>query len=280
VIDAWDKCEDIARGVIILALHPAIAESVGPAKTVKEIWAEIKDKYGKPGSSGIYLEFKKMLGTEIPSNTNRSLALEILGNGFAKLKALGCEIPKKIQVLLYMSKLSSPDLDRIAQDVGATPNLDKVDIRELEWLIRMSWEQWSSKKAPQQATKVSAVKPSFREPQSSEQQGEKPKKKSLRGGKKKAAKTIQEEQPTASGSAQDGYAQLTSPAFTSQLASPAFFVACSLEQRISNILPIVPPAPSPTVFSYFFSMGHGWYEGDEVPWVMDHTTPYDRLYDP
>jgi hypothetical protein len=124
-VDAWDECEGIARGVIILTLHPAIAESVDSAKTVKEIWAEIKDKYGKPGPSGIYLEFKKMLGIEIPSGADPSLALESLGNGFAKLKALGCEIPAKIQVLMFMSKLSGPGLDRITQDVGATSDLDQ-----------------------------------------------------------------------------------------------------------------------------------------------------------
>jgi hypothetical protein len=53
----------------------------------------------------------------------------------------------------------------------------------------MTWEQRSSKKAPQ-AAKISAVKPSSGEPQFSEQQGEKPKKKSRRGGKKKATKAI------------------------------------------------------------------------------------------
>jgi hypothetical protein len=105
------KCEDIARGVIILTLHPTIAESVDPTKTVKEILGEIKDKYGKPGPSGIYLEFKKMLWIEIPSGADPSLALEGLNNGFAKLKALGCEIPQKIQVLMFMSKLSGPGLD-------------------------------------------------------------------------------------------------------------------------------------------------------------------------
>jgi hypothetical protein len=149
---------------------------------------------------------------------------------------------------MYMSKLSGPGLDRIAQDLGATPDLDKVKIDELERLVRMNWEQQSSKKAPQQATRISAVKPSSGEPQFSEQQGEKPKKKTRRGGKKNTAKAIQEEQPTASESAQDEYAQLASTAFASQLASPAFFTPRSLEKRISNSLPIVPPAPTPSFF--------------------------------
>jgi hypothetical protein len=52
-------------------------------------------------------------------------------------------------------------------------------------------------------------------------------------------------------------------------------------RELDEELNLRPPGSSvSTGFSYFFSMGHGWYEGDEVPWVMDHTTPYDRPYDP
>jgi hypothetical protein len=150
-IDAWEDCKEIARGVIILTLHPAIAEAIDPAKTVKEVWAKIKDKYGKPGPSGIYLEFKKVLGTEVPSNADPSLALKIFKTGFAKLKTLRCEIPHKVQVLMCMSKLSGQGLDRIAQDVAAFLDLDKVQVDEIERLVRLCWEQRTSKKAPQQA---------------------------------------------------------------------------------------------------------------------------------
>jgi hypothetical protein len=167
-IDAWEELKEIARGVIILTLHPAIAEAVDESKTIKEVWEELKGKYGKPGPSGTYLEFKKVLGIEIPSNTDPSLSLELLRTSFSKLKILQCEVPHKIQVLMYMSKLSGPRLDRIAQDVGAAKDLDKLEINDLERLIRMFWEQRSSKKPPQQAAKILAVKPSSGEPKFSE----------------------------------------------------------------------------------------------------------------
>jgi hypothetical protein len=177
-VDAWEECEEIARGVIILTLHPTIAEAINLTKTVKEVWVGIKDKYGKPGPSGTYLEFKKVLGVEIPNNADPSLALKLLKTGFAKLKALGCEVPHKIQVLMYMSILTGPGLDIISQNLAATTDVFKVKVDDLKWLVRMSWEQRASKKAPQQAAKISAVKPSSREPNFSQQQGEKPKKKS------------------------------------------------------------------------------------------------------
>jgi hypothetical protein len=99
-IDAWEELEGIARGTIILSLHPTIAEAIDTTKTVPDIWAMIKTKYGKPGPSGIYLEFKKLLGTEIPNNADPSLALDAMSTSISKMKALGCEVPHKIQVLM------------------------------------------------------------------------------------------------------------------------------------------------------------------------------------
>jgi hypothetical protein len=63
-LNTWEELEGLARGVIILSLHPTIAEAVDPMKMVKEVWDEVKLKYGKPGPSGIYLEFKKILATD------------------------------------------------------------------------------------------------------------------------------------------------------------------------------------------------------------------------
>jgi hypothetical protein len=74
-LNTWEELKGLARGVIILSLHPTIAEAVDPAKTVKEVWDEVKLKYGKPGPSGIYLEFKKVLATDIPGNTDPLLDL-------------------------------------------------------------------------------------------------------------------------------------------------------------------------------------------------------------
>jgi hypothetical protein len=157
-LNTWEELEGLAQGVIILSLHPTIAEGVDPVKTVKEVWDDIKLKYGKPGPSGIYLKFKKVLATDIPRNADPSLALETLYTGFGKMKALSCEVPHKIQVLMYMSKLSAPCYEHIVQNISATDDLNKVKIDELERIVQLAWESKASKKPVPQVNKISAVK--------------------------------------------------------------------------------------------------------------------------
>ena len=69
-LDTWEEAAGVARGVIILSLHPTIVEGVNVAKTVPEIWKGLKDKYGVPGPFGIYAEFQKVLALEIPRNAD------------------------------------------------------------------------------------------------------------------------------------------------------------------------------------------------------------------
>jgi hypothetical protein len=168
-VDAWEELEGIARGTIILSLHPTIAEAIDTTKSVPDIWAAIKNKYGKPGPSGIYLEFKKLLGTEIPNNADPSLALDAMSTSIGKMKALGCEVLHKIQVLMYMSKLGS-GFDMVTQRLNLAENLTKVGIPEVEKSIWLTWEQRASKKNPPQATKISTVKCAPGEQQFSKQQ--------------------------------------------------------------------------------------------------------------
>jgi hypothetical protein len=80
-----------------------------------------------------------------------------MSTSIGKMKALDCEVPHKIQVLMYMSKLGS-GFNMVAQRLNLVEDLTKVDIPEVEKSIRLTWEQRASKKNPPQATKISAVK--------------------------------------------------------------------------------------------------------------------------
>ena len=163
-IDAWEEAEGIARGVIILTLHPTIAEGVDISKPVPEIWASLKEKYGKPGPSGIYAEFKKILETEIPGNADPAHALETIRTSFTKMASLECEVPHKIQVLIYMSKLTHPIYDHMTTSFVAREEIEKVEIGDVDRLCRLAWEQKvSKKKTLPQAAKISAVKPAPKE---------------------------------------------------------------------------------------------------------------------
>ena len=213
-VNAWEEAAEVAKGVIILTLHPTIAEGINVSKTVPEIWKGIKDKYGVPGPSSIYAKFQKVLATEIPGNVDPTHALEAVKNSFTKMVALNCPVPDKIQVMMVLSKLTHPIYNHITSLTVAAKDFDDVTVPELERLVQIAWEQKMSKKPPPKAAKISAVKPA---PQESSFQGQQDKgecpsrKQGHRGGKKKQAAKSAEAEPT---SPQSKHAQLVCPIFT------------------------------------------------------------------
>jgi hypothetical protein len=231
-LDTWEELKGLAWGVIILSLHPTITKAVDPAKMVKEVWDEVKLKYGKPGPSGIYLKFKKVLATDIPGNADPSLALKTLHTSFSKMKALSCEVPHKIQVLMYMSKLSAPCYEHIVQNISTTDDLNKVKIDELERIVQLAWESKASKKPAPQVNKISAVKCAPGEQSFSgqqENQGEGSRSRPRRGGKKKQAARLAE----AEQAPEEEHAQLACPIFTPPIFAPPPVVVAPLPPSIS-----------------------------------------------
>ena len=168
-LNAWEEAEGVARGVIILSLHPTIAEAIDISQSVPEIWKALKDKYGAPGPSSIYAEFQKVLALEVPRNADPTHALEAIQTTFTKLDTLKCPVPEKIQVMMLLSKLQHPIYSHITSLTVALTEFDDVTVAHLDWLVRIAWEQKISKKPPPQAAKISAVKPV---PQESSFQGQ------------------------------------------------------------------------------------------------------------
>ena len=162
-IDAWEEAEGVARGVIILSLHPTIAEAVDVSQTVPEIWDALKKKYRAPGPSGIYAEFQKVLALEVPGNTDPAHTLEAVRTAFTKLDTLKCPVPEKIQVMMLLSKLQHPIYSHITSLTIESMEFDEVTVAHLDRLVRIAWEQKVSKKPPPQAAKISAVKPAPQE---------------------------------------------------------------------------------------------------------------------
>ena len=170
-LDAWEEAEGVARGVIILSLHPTITEAVDVSQSVPEIWKALKDKYGAPGPSGIYAKFQKVLALEVPGNADPTHALEAVHTAFTKLDTLKCPVLEKIQVMMLLSKLQHPIYSHITSLTVALNDFDEVMVASLDRLVWIAWEQKMSKKPPPQAAKISAVKPAPQESSFQGQQG-------------------------------------------------------------------------------------------------------------
>jgi len=116
-VDEWEENNAKVLGSIMLCLHSSIAYQVREVDDASLLWRDLETHYGKPGPAAAYIEFKKVLNTRIPDNTNPSLAI------YEMLAHLGClaqmefGIPSKIGVLLLMAKLP-PSMENIAQELN------------------------------------------------------------------------------------------------------------------------------------------------------------------
>ena len=221
-LDKFEEADSKAKGSIKLRLHQSIASQIKTEKTAKEIWENLAKTYGVPGPSMAYVELRKAISIVIPDNTDPTPATNAMIAHFSRLEEMNFGVPKKKQCLILLAQLPSA-MDYIVQRSNgmSTKEWDEMELATLRSLVLLHWEQHSGKKPQQQqqkAQKITAVKwgsndaPSF-----SEQKGDSQKKKTRRSKKKKpTAQNAKEQEDLASGEAEQGYAQITSPIFLPQ----------------------------------------------------------------
>ncbi|KAF5350213.1 hypothetical protein D9758_007863 [Tetrapyrgos nigripes] len=81
----WDEKNDKAIGSIKLCLSPAIRQKTLGMTSAKEIWATLKNTYGKPGVSAVYTDFKRATSITIPNDANPSATIELIHMHFNRI---------------------------------------------------------------------------------------------------------------------------------------------------------------------------------------------------
>ena len=74
-VNEWFNLKSKALGNIQLRLHHTIQYKHCGIKIVGEMLAKLEKEYGKPGLISIYLELKGAFNTQIPANSNPTLAV-------------------------------------------------------------------------------------------------------------------------------------------------------------------------------------------------------------
>ena len=215
-LDKFEEADSKAKGSIKLHLHQSIASQLKAEKTAKEIWDTLAKTYGVPGPSMAYVELRKAINIVVPDNANPTPAVNAMIAHFSRLGEMSFEIPKRVQCLILLARLSST-MDYIVQRSNGMDS-DEWDKMEPATLRGLHWEQCSGKKPQQQqqkAQKITAVKRGSNDaPSFSEQKGDSQKKKTRRSKKKKpTAQNVEDQEDLASGEAEQGYAQIASPIF-------------------------------------------------------------------
>jgi len=74
--EKWDETNMKALGNIRLRLHHSISFKYKEVLIAGTLWERLKDSYGSPGILSIYAEFKQVIETKIPDNSDPSLAID------------------------------------------------------------------------------------------------------------------------------------------------------------------------------------------------------------
>ena len=131
----WDENNTKAVGNICLRLHHTISYQFNDEESAKTLWGQPKERYGQPGPSRIFLEFKGAMDTIIPNNQDPSPAINKILSHFTRLREANFEIPQKIQVLMLVSKVPR-NMESIIQLPSASGKEKLEDKKALEEIIK------------------------------------------------------------------------------------------------------------------------------------------------
>jgi hypothetical protein len=185
-VDSWDNDCERALGNIRLRLHHTIGSQYGTTDHPADLWDELKEKYGSPGMTRAFVEFKGAMDTVIPNGSDPSPALDKILAHFTILQQMKWDIPQRIQAMIILAKapsnmeavvqvMAQNSAQRVEEDETAEP----LKLDDVLKAMRLSWETGKRSGASkasgsgqnqQRANKLSAVQRSGAPPQFTQQQ--------------------------------------------------------------------------------------------------------------
>ncbi|KAF9642273.1 hypothetical protein BDM02DRAFT_3063450, partial [Thelephora ganbajun] len=101
-------------GNIRLRLHHTIAYQFTDETSLMKLWLALKEKYGTPGLSKAFTEFKAIMDTHIPNNQDPRPSLDKILAHFVRLRSCDMELSEKIQCMILLAK-APPSLEIVVQ---------------------------------------------------------------------------------------------------------------------------------------------------------------------
>ena len=174
VIDSWDEDVSKAVGNIRLRLHHTIAYQYNDVEDARHLWTTLKEKYGAPGISRAYIEFKGAMDTVIPNGQDPGPALDKMLAHFTRLRDIKFDLPEKVKIMMLLAKAPA-SMETIVQLIAQEQDWRKLSTDSLVQGMKTSWETASRaggnrQQNQQRAHKLSAVKRGGQPPQFQQQQ--------------------------------------------------------------------------------------------------------------
>ena len=164
-IMSWLEDAGKAMGNICLCLHHTIGYQFNSEENPAALWLTLKKKYGVPGISSAFKEFKGIMDTQIPNNSDPSPAIDKIMAHHTHLTEMKWDLPKKVLTMMMLSK-APPSMETTVQTISQMMTSleadDSLDLDKIVLAMRTSWEAHGRAGASwfnqQQANKLSMVK--------------------------------------------------------------------------------------------------------------------------
>ena len=141
-VAAWLEDAEKVMGNIRLHLHHTIGYQFNALEKPTELWAQLKAKYGSPGLTRAFIEFKSVMDTVIPNGSDPSPALDKIMSHFVHLQEMRWEIPVKVQGMMILAK-APPSMESIVQMLSAVArdeSTEDLTPEKISAAMRASWE--------------------------------------------------------------------------------------------------------------------------------------------
>ena len=172
-LDEWEELVSKAVGNICLRLHHTIAYQYNAQDDAAILWQGLLTKYGQPGISRAYIEFKGAMDTTIPNNSDPSPSLDKMMAHFTRLRDLRFELAPKVQAMMLLSKAPA-SMETVVQVIFQDGNYEKLTPEGIIGAMMTAWEAHNRSgnrtNNQQRANKLSAVKRDGGPPQFQQQQ--------------------------------------------------------------------------------------------------------------
>ena len=157
-VDEWFNLNSKALGNIRLRLHHTIQYKHCAIKAAGKMLDKVETEYGKPGLISIYLELKGTFDTQIPANSNPTLALDKIISHFGRMAEAGTKVtvPDELQALIILAKMPS-SMSMLTQMVSQQDKIDDLKLENVRRSIISSWEQTSRQRPQRNANAISGV---------------------------------------------------------------------------------------------------------------------------
>jgi hypothetical protein len=160
-LDDWNETVECVLGNILFCLHHTIAYQFAEYIDPAALWIKLLEKYGVPGLSKNYVDFKTIMDLKIHNNTNPSPAFDQMAALFLRLKQNGLEIPKNLTVMIILSKMP-PVYEAMVQMCVLAGEDAEQDPDQIMGRFRSAYDTGNragGSNKPQHANKLSVVKP-------------------------------------------------------------------------------------------------------------------------